>query len=127
MKTTIKLVIVFAVMLFCGSCSKIKEVRPEKIIISGQVIDKDGQPVQNVQVQVNYMTFMGMSTPMGSAQYTDENGYYQIGFTPSEDHTITYHVSYEIIIDDYFYYHSYSVDPWVASQEHDVVLKKAEE
>ena len=126
MKTTIKLVIVLAVMLLCGSCSKIKEVRPEKIIVSGQVTDKDGQPVQNVQVQVNYMTFMGMSTPMGSAQYTDENGYYQIGFIPSEDNTITYHVSYEISIDDYFYYQSYSVDPWVASQVHDVVLEKAE-
>ena len=124
MKTTIKLVIILAGMLLFGSCSKIKEVRPEKIIISGQVTDKDGQPVQNVQVQVNYMTFMGMSIPMGSAQYTDENGYYQVGFTPSEDHTITYDVSYEIMIDDYLYYHSYSVDPWVASQEHNVVLKK---
>ena len=127
MKTTIKLVIILAGMLLFGSCSKIKEVRPEKIIISGQVTDKDGQPVQNVQVQVNYMTFMGMSTPMGSAQYTDENGCYQIGFTPSEDHTITYHVSYEISLDDYFYYASYSVDPWVALQEHNVVLKKAGE
>ena len=127
MKTTIKLVIVLAVMLLCGSCSKIKSVRPEKITIRGQVTDKDGQPVQNVEVQVNYMLFMGMSTPMGGTQYTDENGYYQIGFTPSEDNTITYHVSYKIMIDDYFYYHSYSVDPWVASQEHDVVLKKAEE
>ena len=124
MKTTIKLVIILAGMLLFGSCSKIKEVRPEKIIISGQVTDKDGQPVQNVQVQVNYMLFMGMSTPMGDAQYTDENGYYQVGFTPSEDHTITYDVSYEIMIDDYLYYHSYSVDPWVASQEHNVVLKK---
>lgn len=127
MKTTIKLVITLAVMLLCGSCSKIKEVRPEKVTISGQVTDKDGHPVQGVQVQVNYMTFMGMSTPMGSAQYTDENGCYQIGFTPSEDHTITYHVSYEISLDDYFYYASYSVDPWVALQEHNVVLKKAGE
>lgn len=127
MKTTIKIVIVFTVMLLCGSCSKIKEVRPEKIIISGQVTDKDGQPIQNVQVQVNYMLFMGMSTPLGDAQYTDENGCYQVGFTPSEDHTITYDVSYEIMIDDYFYCHYYSVDPWVASQVHDVVLKKAEE
>lgn len=126
MKTTVKLVIVLAVMLLCASCSKIKEVRPEKVTISGQVTDKDGQPVQNVQVQVSYMLFMGMSTPMGDAQYTDENGYYQIGFIPSEDNTITYHVSYEISIGDYFYYQSYSVDPWVASQVHDVVLEKAE-
>ena len=129
MKTTMKLMLLLLVaagMLTFTSCKK-EKVRPEKITVSGQVTDKNGQPVQNVEVQVCYMTFMGMNTPMGDIHYTDKNGYYQIGFTPSEDHTITYHISYEITIDNYSYHHSYSVDPWVAEQEHDVVLKKAGE
>ena len=124
MKTTIQSILVIAVMLLCGSCKK-ENVLPEKITVSGQVTNEAGQPVKDVLVQVNYNTFMGVFIPLGDTHYTDENGHYQVEFVPEKDST--YSVCYEITIDEYNYYHSYSLTKWDAVQEHDVVLTKVDE
>ena len=122
MKTVAKSMIIIATMLLCGSCTKLVYVRPEKITVSGQVTDKDGQPWEGVNVEVLSSTFMGMSIPVGEAQQTDENGHYEIAFTPKKDHT--YGITYEVTKDGYFYERSWGVDSFVAEQEHNVVLKK---
>ena len=124
MKTAIQSILVIAIMLLCGSCKK-EDVLPEKITVSGQVTNEAGQPVKDVQVQVGYSSFMGVSIPLGDTHYTDENGLYQIEFAPDLDYTYT--IDYEITIDDYYYHYSYDLTKWEAIQEHDVVLRKTEE
>ena len=124
MKTLIRSVIVIAALLLCGSCKE-ENVLPEKITVSGQVTNDAGQPVKDVHVQVNYNTLMGVATPLGDTQYTDENGHYQVEFAPEKDYT--YSLSYDITIDEYNYHHTYSLTKWEAVQEHDVVLKKGDE
>lgn len=124
MKTTIQSILVIAIMLLCGSCKK-EDVLPEKITVSGQVTNEAGQPVKDVQVQVGYSSFMGVSIPLGDTHYTDENGLYQIEFAPDLDYTYT--IDYEITIEDYYYHYSYDLTKWEAIQEHDVVLRKTEE
>ncbi len=125
MKTTIKSIVIIAVMLLCGSCSKLVSVLPEQITVIGQVTDKDGQPMEGVHVEVNSNSFMSMTFPVGETQNTDENGFYEVTFAPKKGHTFS--VTYRINKDDYFYYSHYSVDSWVAVQEHNVVLKKVGE
>ena len=124
MKTTIQSILVIAIMLLCGSCKK-ENVLPGKITVSGQVTNEAGQPVKDVQVQVEYSSFMGVSIPLGDMHYTDENGLYQVEFAPDLDYTYT--INYEIIIDDYHYHYSYDLTKWESTQEHDVVLRKTEE
>lgn len=123
MKTTIKLVIVFAAMLLCGSCSKTKLVRPEKITISGQVTDEEGQPIENVSFNlmcIQSSNLLGFYAGTSIHDSSDANGFYSIEFTPEKGY------SYRVDIgkSGYHYVHSYHVDQWIASQEHNVVLRK---
>ena len=50
MKTIAKSIILIAVMLLYGSCSKIVQESPKTITISGHITDEDGQPVENVSI-----------------------------------------------------------------------------
>lgn len=124
MKTTMKLMLMLLVaagMLTFTSCKK-EMVLPEKITVSGCVTYEDGQPFEGVEVQVNCNTLMGLSMPVGKAVYTDENGYYEVGFKPNKDYT--YLVNYQILKDGHLYYRNFSLTKWEAVQEHDVVWEK---
>ena len=110
-------------MLLYGSCSKIVQESPETITISGHITDEDGQPVENVSLDLMYITRMnllGFYYGTGIHAKTDENGYYSIQFDNNDDY------SYRVDIEKagYHYVQSYSVDRWIASQEHDVVMRK---
>ena len=53
MKTTIKsTIIVIAALLLCVSCTKLVYESPETITISGHITDEDGQPVENVSLDL---------------------------------------------------------------------------
>ena len=81
MKTIAKSIILIAVMLLYGSCSKIVQESPETITISGHITDEDGQPVENVSLDLMYITRMnllGFYYGTGIHAKTDENGYYSI-------------------------------------------------
>ena len=52
MKTIAKSIILIAVMILYGSCSKIVQESPETITISGHITDEDGQPVENVSIDL---------------------------------------------------------------------------
>ncbi|MBR3491157.1 MAG: carboxypeptidase regulatory-like domain-containing protein [Bacteroidales bacterium] len=126
MKTIAKSIILIAVMLLYGSCSKIVQESPETITISGHITDEDGQPVENVSIDLMYITRMnllGFYYGTGIHAKTDENGYYSIQFDNND------YYSYRLDIEKagYHYVQSYSVDRWIASQEHDVVMRKKEE
>ena len=126
MKTTMKLMLMLMVaagMLIFTSCQK-EKVLPEKTIVSGQVTDKDGQPFENVSVYIDESSFMVYAIPVANT-HTDENGVYQIEFSPREGQS--YSIEFQILKDDYQYYHHHSLDPWEAEQEYNVVLKKSEE
>ena len=60
MKTIAKSIILIAVMLLYGSCSKIVQESPETITISGHITDEDGQPVENVSLDLMYITRMNL-------------------------------------------------------------------
>lgn len=128
MKTTMKLMLMLLVaagMLTFSSCKKDEPKQlPEKITVSGQVTDKDGQPFENVSVYIDESSFMVYAIPVANT-YTDENGVYQIEFSPREGQS--YSIEFQILKDDYQYYHHHSLDPWEAEQEYYVVLKKSEE
>lgn len=126
MKTTMKLMLMLLVaagMLTFTSCKK-EKVLPEKITVSGQVTDKDGQPFENVSVYIDESSFMVYAIPVANT-YTDENGVYQIECSPREGQS--YSIEFQILKDDYQYYHHHSLDPWEAEQEYNVILKKSEE
>lgn len=123
MKTTIKSIIVIAAMLLCGSCTKLVYEVPETITISGHVTDEDGQPVENVGLSlmcIQSSNLLGFYVGTGIYGSTDANGYYSIEFNPKQGY------SYRMDIGKGGYHDvpSYSVDRWIASQEHNVVLRK---
>lgn len=124
MKTIAKSIIIIAAMLLCNSCTRVVYVLPEKITVSGQVTDKDGQPWEGVLVEVTRAQFMGMTIPV-EGTYTDENGIYEVSFKPNKDNS--YGISFETTKDDYFYYQSRGLDLWTAEQEQNVVLKRHDE
>lgn len=124
MKTIAKSIIIIAAMLLCSSCTKVVYVLPEKITVSGQVTDKDGQPWEGVLVEVTRAQFMGMTIPV-EGTYTDENGIYEVSFKPNKDNS--YGISFETTKDDYFYYQNRGLDLWTAEQEQNVVLKRHDE
>lgn len=112
-------------ILTFSSCKKQDPKQlPEKITVSGHVTDKEGQPFENVSVYVNESSFMMIAIPVANT-HTDENGLYQIEFSPKEGKS--YSIDFQILKDDYQYYHDHSLDPWEAEQEYDVVLKKGDE
>ena len=127
MKTTMKLMLMLLVaagMLTFSSCKKEKEQKqlPETITVSGQVTDENGQPFENVSVYVDESSFMMIAIPVANT-HTDENGLYQIEFSPKGGQS--YSIEFQILKDDYQYYHDHYLDPWEAEQEYDAVLKKA--
>ena len=125
MKATTKLfmmLLVVAGILTFSSCNKYK--LPEKITVYGQVTDKDGQLWEGVSVEVSRAQFMGMTIPVEDT-HTDENGFYEISFKPNKENT--YGVTFQVMKDDYQYYHNHSLDLWEAEQEYNVVLKKYDE
>jgi len=122
MKTTMKLILML--LLAAGmmtSCNKAFKVLPETVTVSGRVTDENGQPFEGVGVSVSKSTFMSLIIPV-TGTTTDENGFYQVEFTPEENETFT--MRYTIEKDGYHYQASYGVDKWKAVQEHDVVLIK---
>lgn len=126
MKTTKRLMLMLLVvagMVSFTSCRKVFNILPETVTVSGQVTDEAGQPIEDVAVGMTKSTLMSLIIPM-TGTTTDENGFYQVEFTPDEDHT--YIIHYEFQKDDCFYKESYHVDKWKPVQEHDVVLKKTE-
>ena len=110
-------------MLLCGSCTKLVYEVPETITISGHVTDEDGQPVENVGLSlmcIQSSNLLGFYVGTGIYGSTDANGYYSIEFNPKQGY------SYRMDIGKGGYHSvpSYSVDRWIASQEHNVVLRK---
>ena len=125
MKTAIKSIIVIAAMLLCGSCTKILYEAPDTITISGHITDEYGQPIENVGLGLMYEQrgdLFGPCYSTGIHANTDANGYYSIEFKNNDDY------SYRVDIEKsgYHYVQSYSVDRWIASQQHDVVMSKKE-
>jgi hypothetical protein len=55
MKTAIKSIMVVAALLLCGSCTKLLYEAPETITISGHITDEDGQPIENVSLDLMYI------------------------------------------------------------------------
>ena len=124
MKTTMKLMLMLLIvagMMTFSSCRKVFHILPETVTVSGYVTDEAGQPVEDVAVGVTKSTLMSLIIPV-TGTITDENGFYQVEFTPEEDHT--YIMDYEFQKDDCFYKESYHVDKWKPVQKHDVVLTK---
>ena len=126
MRKNIKSVLVVAIMLLCGSCTKIVYEAPETITISGHITDEDGQPIENVSLDLMYIqrgNLLGFYYGTGIHEKTDANGYYAIEFDNNDNY------SYRVDIEKSGYHHvqSYHVDPWTASQKHDVVMIKQEE
>ena len=124
MKTTMKLMLMLLIvagMMTFSSCRKVFHILPETVTVSGYVTDEAGQPVEDVAIGVTKSTFMSLIIPV-TGTITDENGFYQVEFTPEEDHT--YIMDYEFQKDDCFYKESYHVDKWKPVQKHDVVLTK---
>lgn len=126
MKTTLKSIIVIAAMLLCASCTKLVYEVPETITISGHINDEYGQPVENVSLDLMYIqrgNLLGFYYGTGIHTKTDANGYYSIEFENNDDY------SYRVDIEKsgYHYVRGYSVDRWIASQQHDVVMIKKEE
>ena len=90
MKTIAKSIILIAVMLLYGSCSKIVQESPETITVSGHITDEDGQPVENVGLAlmcITRMNLMGFYVGTGIHGKTDENGYYSIQFDNNDDYS----------------------------------------
>ena len=126
MKTTIQSIIVIAVLLLCSSCTKIVYESPETITISGNITDEDGQPIENVSIDlmcIARMNLMGFYVGTGIGTKTDANGHYSIKF----DHNDDYSYRLDIEKSGYEYVQGYSVDRWIASQQYDVVMRKKEE
>ena len=126
MKTAIRSIIVIAAMMLCNSCAKIVYEAPESYTISGHITDDDGQPIENVSLDlmcIERMNLMGFYVGTGIRAKTDANGYYSIEFENNDDY------SYRLDIEKsgYHYVNGYSVDRWIASQVHDVVMIKKEE
>ena len=126
MKTITKTIFLVAALLICGSCSKIVQESPETISISGHITDDDGQPLENVSIDlmcIARMNLLGFYVGTGIRTKTDANGYYSIEFENNDEY------SYRVDIEKagYHYVQGYSVDRWIASQEHDVVMTKKEE
>ena len=126
MKTIAKSIILIAVMLLYGSCSKIVQESPETITISGYVTDEDGQPVENVDFHLMYiqsMNLLGFYYGTSIHGSSDANGYYNVVFSPEEEY------SYRLDIGKagYHYVPGYHVERWIASQVNDVVMRKKEE
>ena len=126
MKTISKSIILIAVMVLCGSCSKIVLESPETITVSGHITDEDGQPVESVGLALMYSqrgNLFGFYYGTDIYAKTDANGYYSIEFDNNDDY------SYRVDIGKagYHYVQGYSVDRWIALQEHNVVMKKKEE
>lgn len=126
MKTIAKSIILIAVMVLCGSCSKIVLESPESITVSGHITDEDGQPVESVGLALMYSqrgNLFGFYYGTDIYAKTDANGYYSIEFDNNDDY------SYRVDIGKagYHYVQGYSVDRWIALQEHNVVMKKKEE
>ena len=126
MKTAIKSIIVIAVLLLCGSCTKIVYEAPETFTISGHITDEYGQPIENVGLTLMCIqrgNLLGFYVGTGIDTKTDADGYYFIEFENNDDY------SYRMDIGKagYHYVQGYSVDRWIASQQHDVVMIKKEE
>lgn len=118
------LLVATCLMIF-SSCKKDEPKQlPETITVSGQVTNEDGQPFEDVSVYVYESSFMMIAIPVANTK-TDENGLYQIEFSPREGQS--YRLTFEIKKDDYQYSHKYYLDPWEAEQVYDVVLKKSGE
>ena len=126
MKTIAKSIFLIAILFIYGSCSKIVQESPESITVSGHITDEDGKPVENVSLDlmcITRMNLMGFYYGTGIHTKTDENGYYSIQFDNNDDY------SYRLDIEKsgYDYVRGYHVERWIASQEHDVVMRKKEE
>ena len=105
-----------------NSCKKQEPKQlPETITVSGQVTDKDRQPFDGVNVYVYESSFMVISIPVANT-ITDDNGLYQIEFSPEEGNS--YSLRFETTKDGERYYHRYYLDPMEAEQEYNVVLEK---
>ena len=125
MKTTLKSIIVIVAMLLCGSCTKLVYEAPETITISGHITDEDGQPVENVSLDLMCIkrgNLLGFYGGTGIHTKTDATGFYSIKF--ENDDSYSYRVDIEKA--GYHYVQSYSVDRWIAVQQHDVVMIKKE-
>lgn len=119
------MLLVAAGMTTFSSCKKDEPKQlPEKITVSGQVTNEDEQPLEGVSVYVYESSFMMIAIPVANTK-TDENGLYQIEFSPREGQS--YRLTFEIKKDDYQYSHKHYLDSWEAEQVCDVVLKKTEE
>lgn len=126
MKTTIKSIIVIAALLLGASCTKLVYEVPETITISGHITDEYGQPIENVGLALMCIqrgNLFGFYVGTGIDTKTDANGYYFIEF--ENDDSYSYRV--DIGKAGYHYVQGYSVDRWIASQEHNVVMTKKEE
>ena len=126
MKTIAKSIFLIAILFIYGSCSKIVLESPETITVSGHITDEDGQPVKSVGLALMYSqrgNLFGFYYGTDIYAKTDANGYYSIEFDNNDDY------SYRVDIGKagYHYVQGYSVDRWIASQEHNVVMKKKEE
>ena len=126
MKTIAKSIFLIAILFIYGSCSKIVLESPETITVSGHITDEDGQPVKSVGLALMYSqrgNLFGFYYGTDIYAKTDANGYYSIEFDNNDDY------SYRVDIGKagYHYVQGYSVDRWIASQEHDVVMRKKEE
>ena len=128
MKTTMKLMLMLLVaagIMTFSSCKKDEPKQlPEKITVTGQVTNEDERPFEGVSVYVYESSFMMIAIPVANTK-TDENGLYQIEFSPREGQS--YRLTFEIKKDDYQYSHKYYLDPWEAEQEYHAVLKKTGE
>ena len=126
MKTTIKSIIVIAALLLGASCTKLVYEVPETITISGHITDEYGQPIENVGLALMCIqrgNLFGFYVGTGIDTKTDANGYYFIEF--ENDDSYSYRM--DIGKAGYHYVRGYSVDRWIASQQHDVVMTKKEE
>ena len=126
MKTIAKSIFLIAILFIYGSCSKIVLESPETITVSGHITDEDGQPVESVGLALMYSqrgNLFGFYYGTDIYAKTDANGYYSIEFDNNDDY------SYRVDIGKagYHYVQGYSVDRWIALQEHNVVMKKKEE
>ena len=126
MKTIAKSIFLIAILFIYGSCSKIVLESPETITVSGHITDEDGQPVKSVGLALMYSqrgNLFGFYYGTDIYAKTDANGYYSIEFDNNDDY------SYRVDIGKagYHYVQGYSVDRWIASQEHNVVMKRKEE
>ena len=90
MKTIAKSIFLVAVLLICGSCSKIVQEHPETFTISGHITDEDGQPLENVGLTLMCIqrgNLLGFYVGTGIDTKTDADGYYFIEFENNDDYS----------------------------------------